>query len=116
VVIDDGLRPIVIGAEADLVETLWQRMWWRLHFGGRVAGEVRHTPLLRYCGSSPKPMTRRTRVTVRLPGASTAPATRISLNTHASKAAARYVSSGVRRASRCCEARIARAVRSYGMR
>lgn len=33
--IEDGLRPVVIGAEADLIEALWQRMWWRLHFGGR---------------------------------------------------------------------------------
>src|SRR5208282_3570519 len=33
--IEDGLRPIVLGAEADLIEALWQRMWWRLHFGGR---------------------------------------------------------------------------------
>src|SRR5271156_3860259 len=33
--IEDGLRPVVIGAEADLIEALWHRMWWRLHFGGR---------------------------------------------------------------------------------
>lgn len=31
----DGLQPVVVGAEADEIEALWQRMWWRLHFGGR---------------------------------------------------------------------------------
>jgi len=31
----DGLHPVVVGAEADEIEALWQRMWWRLHFGGR---------------------------------------------------------------------------------
>jgi L-alanine-DL-glutamate epimerase-like enolase superfamily enzyme len=29
------LRPLVIGAEPDRVEALWQRMWWALHYGGR---------------------------------------------------------------------------------
>ncbi len=33
--IEEGLRPVVIGAEADDIEALWQRMWWRLHYGGR---------------------------------------------------------------------------------
>jgi L-alanine-DL-glutamate epimerase-like enolase superfamily enzyme len=33
--VDDGLHPVVVGAEADEIEALWQRMWWRLHFGGR---------------------------------------------------------------------------------
>ncbi|HEX5326500.1 MAG TPA: mandelate racemase/muconate lactonizing enzyme family protein [Acetobacteraceae bacterium] len=29
------LRPVLLGADADRIETLWQRMWWRLHYGGR---------------------------------------------------------------------------------
>src|SRR5260370_17345625 len=33
--IERDLRPLVIGAEPDRIEALWQRMWWALHFGGR---------------------------------------------------------------------------------
>ena len=33
--IDEGLRPVLIGAEADQIEALWHRMWWKLHYGGR---------------------------------------------------------------------------------
>jgi L-alanine-DL-glutamate epimerase-like enolase superfamily enzyme len=33
--IDQGLRPVLLGAEADQIEALWQAMWWRLHYGGR---------------------------------------------------------------------------------
>ena len=33
--IDQGLRPVVMGAEADDIEALWTRMWWKLHYGGR---------------------------------------------------------------------------------
>ena len=33
--IDQGLRPVLIGAEAEHIEALWQRMWWHLHYGGR---------------------------------------------------------------------------------
>jgi L-alanine-DL-glutamate epimerase-like enolase superfamily enzyme len=33
--IDQGLRPVLIGADADLIEALWNKMWWRLHYGGR---------------------------------------------------------------------------------
>jgi L-alanine-DL-glutamate epimerase-like enolase superfamily enzyme len=33
--IDQGLRPVLIGAEADGIEALWQKMWWHLHYGGR---------------------------------------------------------------------------------
>ena len=33
--IDHGLRPVLIGADADGIEALWQKMWWRLHYGGR---------------------------------------------------------------------------------
>ena len=33
--IDKGLRPVLLGADADAVEALWQKMWWHLHFGGR---------------------------------------------------------------------------------
>jgi L-alanine-DL-glutamate epimerase-like enolase superfamily enzyme len=29
------LRPVLIGADADLIEALWNKMWWRLHYGGR---------------------------------------------------------------------------------
>ncbi|HVZ07957.1 mandelate racemase/muconate lactonizing enzyme family protein [Rhodopila sp.] len=33
--IDEALRHVLIGAEADRIEALWQRMWWKLHYGGR---------------------------------------------------------------------------------
>jgi L-alanine-DL-glutamate epimerase-like enolase superfamily enzyme len=33
--IDQGLRPVLIGAEAERIEALWQKMWWHLHYGGR---------------------------------------------------------------------------------
>jgi L-alanine-DL-glutamate epimerase-like enolase superfamily enzyme len=33
--IDQALRPVLIGAEGDATEALWQKMWWHLHFGGR---------------------------------------------------------------------------------
>jgi L-alanine-DL-glutamate epimerase-like enolase superfamily enzyme len=31
----DGLHDVVVGADAELIEALWQRMWWHLHYGGR---------------------------------------------------------------------------------
>jgi len=33
--IDQGLRPVLMGADADQIEALWTRMWWALHYGGR---------------------------------------------------------------------------------
>jgi L-alanine-DL-glutamate epimerase-like enolase superfamily enzyme len=33
--IDQGLRPVLLGAKADQIEALWSRMWWKLHYGGR---------------------------------------------------------------------------------
>src|SRR6516165_10147479 len=33
--VERDLRPLLIGAEADRIEALWQRMWWALHYGGR---------------------------------------------------------------------------------
>lgn len=35
VLIDDYLREVLIGSDADSTEYLWQRMWWRLHYAGR---------------------------------------------------------------------------------
>jgi L-alanine-DL-glutamate epimerase-like enolase superfamily enzyme len=29
------LAPVLAGARADCIEALWQKMWWRLHYGGR---------------------------------------------------------------------------------
>jgi len=29
------LTPLLMGQEADRIEALWQRMWWKLHYGGR---------------------------------------------------------------------------------
>lgn len=29
------LTPALIGERADLIEALWQKMWWRVHYGGR---------------------------------------------------------------------------------
>jgi L-alanine-DL-glutamate epimerase-like enolase superfamily enzyme len=33
--IDQGLRSVLLGADADQIEALWTKMWWRLHYGGR---------------------------------------------------------------------------------
>ncbi|MEJ0017288.1 MAG: mandelate racemase/muconate lactonizing enzyme family protein [Acetobacteraceae bacterium] len=33
--IEQGLRPVLLGADADGIEALWQKMWWHLHYGGR---------------------------------------------------------------------------------
>ena len=33
--IERDLRPVVLGAEPDRIEALWQRLWWAVHFGGR---------------------------------------------------------------------------------
>ena len=33
--IDQGLRPVLQAADAGQIEALWQKMWWRLHYGGR---------------------------------------------------------------------------------
>lgn len=35
VLIDRYLRDVVVGAEADRIEALWQQMWWHLHYAGR---------------------------------------------------------------------------------
>jgi L-alanine-DL-glutamate epimerase-like enolase superfamily enzyme len=35
VLIRDDLSPVLLGAEPDRIEALWQRMWWVLHYGGR---------------------------------------------------------------------------------
>jgi len=35
VLIERYLRPLLVGAEADRIEPLWQKMWWALHYGGR---------------------------------------------------------------------------------
>lgn len=33
--IERDLCPLLLGADADAIEALWQKMWWRLHYGGR---------------------------------------------------------------------------------
>jgi L-alanine-DL-glutamate epimerase-like enolase superfamily enzyme len=33
--LDQALRPVLIGADPERIEALWERMWWRLHYGGR---------------------------------------------------------------------------------
>jgi L-alanine-DL-glutamate epimerase-like enolase superfamily enzyme len=33
--IEEGLRPVLIGHDAGQIEALWHAMWWRLHYGGR---------------------------------------------------------------------------------
>src|SRR5579875_1727087 len=33
--IEEGLQPVVVGSDPSAIEALWQRMWWRLHYGGR---------------------------------------------------------------------------------
>ena len=34
-VLIDGLSEVLVGEDAGRIETLWQKMWWRLHYGGR---------------------------------------------------------------------------------
>lgn len=33
--IERNIGPLLFGAEAELTEALWQKMWWHLHYGGR---------------------------------------------------------------------------------
>src|SRR5690349_4730106 len=33
--IQRDLQPLLLGADAELIEAQWQRMWWGLHYGGR---------------------------------------------------------------------------------
>jgi L-alanine-DL-glutamate epimerase-like enolase superfamily enzyme len=33
--IQRDLTPLLLGQPADLIESLWRRMWWGLHYGGR---------------------------------------------------------------------------------
>jgi len=33
--IERNLCPVLLDAEADRIEALWQRMWWAIHYGGR---------------------------------------------------------------------------------
>jgi len=33
--LDRDIRNLLVGADPDRIEALWQRMWWGLHFGGR---------------------------------------------------------------------------------
>ena len=33
--IDRDMPPILIGADANRIEQIWDRMWWRLHYVGR---------------------------------------------------------------------------------
>jgi L-alanine-DL-glutamate epimerase-like enolase superfamily enzyme len=33
--IERDLRPLLVGQDAELIEALWQQMWWRLHYAGR---------------------------------------------------------------------------------
>ncbi|MBM3647316.1 MAG: mandelate racemase/muconate lactonizing enzyme family protein [Alphaproteobacteria bacterium] len=34
-ILANELPDIVIGAECDLIEAIWQKVWWALHYGGR---------------------------------------------------------------------------------
>src|SRR5438046_8229605 len=38
VLIRDDLSPVLLGAEPDRIEALWQRMWWALRYAGRGDG------------------------------------------------------------------------------
>jgi len=33
--IEHDLAPLLLGQSADRIETLWQQMWWRVHYAGR---------------------------------------------------------------------------------
>ena len=36
----ESLVPLLVGASGDLIESLWKRMWWHLHYGGRGGSAV----------------------------------------------------------------------------
>lgn len=38
--IEKDLTPRLIGARADLIESLWQKMWWATHYGGRAGAAI----------------------------------------------------------------------------
>lgn len=35
VLVERYLKPLLLGQDADLIEALWQKMWWAIHYGGR---------------------------------------------------------------------------------
>jgi len=35
VLVASDLAPVLVGRDADRIESLWQTMWWALHYGGR---------------------------------------------------------------------------------
>lgn len=39
-ILADEMPEILVGQDADLIEALWNRMWWALHYGGRGGPSV----------------------------------------------------------------------------
>jgi len=45
--IERDLAPRLHGEQADLIEALWQKMWWAIHYGGRGRARRARLPGLR---------------------------------------------------------------------
>src|SRR5262249_42857675 len=39
-VVARDLAPLLVGRDADLIESHWQTMWWALHYGGRGGAQA----------------------------------------------------------------------------
>jgi L-alanine-DL-glutamate epimerase-like enolase superfamily enzyme len=49
--IQRDLTPLLLGQPADLIESLWRRMWWGLHYGGAAAAPAAIRRWTSRCGT-----------------------------------------------------------------